>query len=278
MPEQTFPLDLPTAMPAPAVEHALSSTVPNIVVTAWQDVAADHVGEGDYIDALRSQDALQYPYLGDVNAVAVVNTREYAQFLEYGRAGFHLPSRWGTGKGVWTTGKNGKRYARVPFAVTTPTKAGGGKTTVRIRTKMPRGIYDKANRLATGQRLGPMGPRKTRDYNEYRRTYTDAGSQAALNSAPLEGVDSYTWKSKQFSGLFNAGEKTTPGGGTQTMYMTIRTITPESEGWFIPPTPAYLFATRALADATPIIRDALDEAAAQDIAVAVVAALGREQP
>jgi hypothetical protein len=55
--------------------------------------------------------------------------------------------------------------------------------------------------------------------------------------------------------------------------MTFRTITPESDGFFIPPTPAGNYATRALEAAAPDIQRRLDLAVALDAQHALLAAV-----
>ena len=261
-----FPVPLPAELDATAVRQALASDIPALIIAAWRELAADQVDSGDYLARLTLQDALAYPFAGDPDAVAVVNTAEYAQFIEWGRAGFHLASRWGSRGGQWKISKDGKRYARVPFRIRTPIAAGGGFSTSRARSTMPAAVYAQTRGLRTGDRLGGYGDlyKQSKSYHYFKQIFPGF-------PAELADVGGYTWKASQFEGMFQAGVRTTPGGGTQSQYVTIRTITPESPGWYIPPTPAHHYAERALDMVSPQIAELLDAAAAHDLAVAVTA-------
>jgi len=259
MPQRDFRIDLAPDVEAPALREALSTTVPQLIIAAWRELAADHDRSGEYLAALTSADALRYPFLGDHDVVAVVNTSKQAEWLEHGRAGFHLAASWGVGSGQWKVNKEGGLYARVPFRIRTPGVAGG----------MPAAVYAKARRLVLKQRLKGFG-----DLYKQSKTYVFFQSYPAFNfPRDLIDVAGYTWKASQYEGLFLSGPHHTPKGGTQGQYTTVRTITPDSPGWYIPPTRAFNFADRALDQAAPKIQDILDRAAAQDLAVAMGAAL-----
>ena len=268
MAERIITVELPAGIETPALTDLLSNVAPNLIIAFWRELAADQVDTGDYLARLTLQEALRYPYTGDPDAVAVVNTAFHADFLERGRAGFHLPSRWGARGGRWRMGEEGP-YARVAFRSYSPLRPGGGASTGRARGVMPAAVYAKARRLEQHQRLTGFGG----TYKQ-SKSYVFYGNAFADFPANLREVQGYTWAASRFEGLFQAGMRSTPGGGTQSEYLTIRTITPNSEGWYIPPTPAHYYGERALEMALPQVRDLADRAAAQDIEASVVQAAG----
>lgn len=265
MADRTFTINLPPGLRAFSVEAALAGPVPDMIIAAWQDLARDHRDSGQYLAALERQQSLNYPYLGDPNVVAIVNTMPYAIYLEEGHPGFHLPSRWSH----WKVSKEGRLYARVPFRIPTPFSPGGGVSSHRRRlgTAMPKSVYAQALQLRHGQRLTGFGElyKQSKSYIYYRQLFGEAAPE-------LPDVAGYTWKTSQFEGMQHV-TMVTPLGGHQAWYQTVRTITPESEGWYVPPSPAYHFADRALEQAAPGIQEALSQAAAQDAMAALYAAL-----
>lgn len=262
--ERFFPSPLPLGVDAPATAAAMSGPVADAIRASWMELASVHSETGEMLAFLSTQESLAYPYGGDPDAVAIVNTTAQAFFLEYGRAGFHLPSHWGNRGGKWKTGKNGKRYASVPFRHRTPFATGGGFTLGRRRSEMPAEVYSQASGLGNRGRLGGFGDlyKLSRPYDLMRHVIPDF---------PTDLPSSFTWASSKYEGL-QRNSLPTPGGGTQTEYLTWRTITPDSPGWYIPPTPARHYAERALQQAAPAIQQMIDEAAALDLAAAVVAA------
>jgi hypothetical protein len=263
--EKAFPLDVPSGVEMPTVKQALQGPVADLIRSTWIELGADHSDGGAYLQSLTEQNALGYPYSGDPLAVAIVSTAPEAYWIEVGRAGFHLPSSWGRGGGKWKYGKDGQRYATVPFRHRSPIAAGGGSTPGRVRTAMPSAIYSQALQLESGQRLGGFGDayKQSKSYNFFRQIHPDFPRNL--------GGDGYTWKTSPFEGMVRKTVET-PGGGRHTEYTTFRTITPDSPGWYIPPTPAHHVAERALEAAAPEIARILDEAAAIDLAAAIVAA------
>jgi len=257
MVERSIAVTLPEGAPAPALEHALGGPVPSIILAAWRELAADHVASGAYLAMLTPDLAFHYPYLGDGMAVAVVNPAQYADVIEEGHAGYHLPSVWKK----WKVGKNGNRFAVIPFNHETPTGLGGGSTTARRRQAMPAAVYKGARgrpgafSLANRGRLTGAGDhyKQGKSYEYYR----------GLGFTGMPEAQGYDWKASKYEGLTRFTAET-PGGGHHTEYLTFRTITPDSNGWYIPPQPGFHFAARALDAAMPAIADVLDRAAAAD--------------
>lgn len=263
-------VNLPSGVETPHLSAALSDVVPALILFCWRDLAAGNVDNGDYIAALHKDLAAQYPFNGNPDAVSIVNVMPYAAFIEAGRVGFHLPSHWGNGGGKWKVGKKGL-YATVPFRHRTPIRGTtgetsmaramrepGGSTTGRRRQMMPTAIYKAASGLEAGQRLGGFGDlyKQSKSYNFFSQVFDNF-------PAELAGLEGYTWRASQYESL-ERHHMVTPAGGHHTEYMTFRTITPDSPGWYIPPTPAHRFGERALQMAEPQIRNALEEAAARD--------------
>lgn len=265
-----IPVAVPADLPTPALDDALSRVVPNLIIVHWRELAADQVDSGDYLARLTPQEALIYPYAGDPDAVAVVNTALHAAWLEDGRAGFHLASRWGVGGGRWKVGKDGGLYAHVPFRIGTPLTAGGGASSRRARlgATMPKRVYSFARRLQQGDRLAGFGTayKQSKSYTYFNGAGMDVPQH-------LVDVGGYTWKASQFEGMF-ANIQRTAAAPRHAEYMTIRTITPDSPGWFIPPTPAHHYAERALEQAMPQIDEIIAAAAGEDLAAAMNDAIG----
>ncbi|HVM95630.1 MAG TPA: hypothetical protein VMT89_04545 [Candidatus Acidoferrales bacterium] len=262
---------LPPGMEAPALRDALSRVVPMLILDEWQQLALPSADTGDYLAHLVLQESLRYPFEGDPDSVAVVNTSQQADWLEDGRGGFHLPSRWGVGGGRWLMGKNGP-YARVPFRISTPITASGGSSSGRRRSAMPKSVYALAKRARGKGALTGFG-----DSYKQSKSYVFFAA-AGMTGLPSDAIRSladdpegYTWKASQYEGLFSAVQRT-PEAPARAEYMTIRTIKPDSPGWYIPPTPAHRFAERALDRAMPRINEILEAAAAQDLTLQLVQA------
>ncbi len=274
MAERTFYVNLPPELMGPAVRQAMVDAG-QIIIAAWREAAADHVATGDYLARLTMAEALRYPYMSDLNAVAVVNTAKYAYWLEEGRAGFHLAAHWSK----WKVSKKGTLYARVPFRIDTPIAKGGGVSTTRMRQAMPQAVYSWSmhrNRFPWNKPAVELGLRERQfgHGERYKASKSYHYFRQLFEMPPtLAGVEGYTWKASKYENMFRVGPARTPGGGTQGEYMTIRTITPESKGWLIPPSPGHHFAERALAQAAPAIDQLIQQAAAQELANAIQGAL-----
>lgn len=269
MAERVFALALAPEIDAPNLRRALSSEVAELVLQAWRALAQSSTDRGDYVAALTLQSALRYPYMENPDSVGVVNTARHATWVDEGRAGFHLPSRWGAGSGRWQFGKDGKRFARVPFRLSSPVSDAGGSTPSRRRQAMPHRVYSFARQLRPGDRLSWPS-------NEYRlsRHYGLMSRQGLNVPKRLVDVGGYTWKASQFSGAFVASNQVTQNQPRHSKYMTIRTITPDSPGWYIPPKAGQHYAERALTHVASDIERILDNAAAADLAAALEVAAG----
>ena len=104
--------------------------------------------------------------------------------------------------------------------------------------RTPGGQFVAADKYKWGGRLkrgaqagiamgGPGASSATKGWVESRQAHTIAGrikGKAVTNPA---------WKGSKYQGLFRT-EQATAGGGKQSTYSTIRTLTPDSPGWNIP--------------------------------------------
>ncbi len=274
-----FPVELPDDVYSPATDRAIGECG-ELIRETWINLAGDHSVSGEYLRHLQAPGAIRYPYDDDRDRVGVINELPQADWLEEGRSGFHLPQRWGTRKGRWKTSKDGTKYATVPFRHRTPSKDGGGSTPERRRMEMPLPIYNAARKLDHRQRLkasdtirffegrkllgtgqvGDVGQR-SKPYDHYRQIFGEGQG--------LEGLgQGYTWKTPSYVGMVHQKDAEGKHGG----YFTYRTITQDSPGWYIPPTPAHHYARRALDQAAPMIEVRLKAAAAMDMALAVAEA------
>lgn len=229
---------------------AIMADIAQVIAAAWRDEAADHVDSGAYLAAITAA----YPFGDDPDTAGAFNLAQHAEWLEYGRAGFHLPSHWTK----WKVGKHGNLYAHVPFRHFTPIKRGGGASTSRIRGAMPGRVYSLARQLNSGDRLAGFGNqyKQSKSYEYYRQLFPDDD---------VPNTQGYTWKASPYEGMQQVGARRTPGGGTQSEYRTWRTITPDSPGWYIPPIAPLHLASNALDAAAPAIEALLAQAEANDL-------------
>jgi len=203
---------------------------------------------------------------------SVTNTAKHASIVEDGHPAFHLPSvvNWGKATGRIKKSADGVRYMHVPFrhyAFKEPgARRDGGQTRTALRNMMPRDIYLTAKRqLSHHKRLGvgpvyrtmPSGKRQYVQADRYVRPKTPhrraldrshvrtgialGGGQGAHNmsvderrTARLVGKNKHgpmvnpAWSASKFHGMFKTGTR------RHTTYMTIRTMTENSQGWNIP--------------------------------------------
>lgn len=267
---------------------------------AWLKLADGEVVNrltGDYIAGLREADSFQHPYDKDDLAVGVFNLAKHAAPIEFGTRAFNLASaiRWGqTPKAK--LGKHGW-YLRIPFRHYTPPRAGEGATPGREKASMPRAVYNLARHLDPGERLTGrrgrivtetgrvpggvrgIGPGFGRYLASTRSPVaatigTPGAKSAASFAAALAGAresgaapPSPFHVSGKFEGMFRSGAK----GHSQ--YITVRTITPESQ-WWIPARPGSFVARRVAEQTDPIVRAMIEDAFRRDVEDAIGQALG----
>src|SRR5215471_1994518 len=133
------------------VQEALKGPLPDIIISTWQEVAAEHRATGQYV--AETSFTKMFPYMGNPLSVAVANTSPHAQVLEEGHAGFHLPSHisWPSPRSKWSERTN-QFYVTVPLRHFTPGVETGGISSWRARAVMPQQVYRDALRMFRGDR------------------------------------------------------------------------------------------------------------------------------
>ena len=256
--------------------------------TAWLMKANnDLVGRssGDYVAGLRTPESLQHPYDADSMAVGVFNVAPHATAIEYGHDGYNLAARinWGDTPKSRYSKETGLWYIYVPFRHYTPARAGEGATLRRIRHSMPETLYQVAKRMTADERMmgdrhhilrsestirGPgrrviahrgIGAKSKRYVVPLGGLPQSARSAGAIQTAlrNREAPDPFH-KQSTYEGMFKSGMK----GHTQ--YMTIRTLTQESQ-WWMPARPGKFAARKVASENGVVVRGMIQEAFAKDV-------------
>lgn len=255
-------------MDYPAIRSTLEGPVLDIIVAAWIEVAQEHASTGAYAAATNFSRLIGYN--GHPLAVAVAHTSPYAQVLEDGHAGFHLPSRidW-SGPNVHPS-KRGPRYLRIPFRHGTPDKEGVGAG--RARSMMSAEVHADAKvmlglvrasakrQALAAERMAEAGTRMSRPYNVL--TFPVALRDRAIRK---EGHPGYTWRNRTYEGLFHVAQTGAGGKSTGGAYYTIRTLTEDSVGWYIPPFAGYHITERVIDRVKDPVRELVGDAARVDV-------------
>lgn len=257
----------------------------DLVIAQWQELAAEHRASGRYASELTFERIA--PYRGDDYMVAVQNVAPYAQVLEDGHAGFHLPSviDWGAAEARGTAKRTAKgtRYLTIAFRHYTPGSESGGISSARARAMMPRQVYNDARiaadaarsadeRRAAAARITAAGTQLSRPYDVLDRMFPGAGGGKAPRYYDLaragearDGQPGYTWRSRTYEGLRRTEQVNPETGAKSSTFSTLRTLTEDSLGWFVPPMPGFGFAARTVQAVAPMARDLLEEAARADV-------------
>lgn len=216
----------------------------------------------------------------------VTNTAPHASIVEEGHGAFRLADKidWGNTGGSIKVGASGRPYLHIPFRHTAPGQAGGGMTKSASKAQMPHSVYQNAKRQMwrvannAGPVRGPQGQFRQRDtyrtesFGQNGPTRMTRGETstafapdprtgqlvqerrgARIVAAGRRGNDMVNpeWKSSRFEGMIKTG------GPGHTRYLTIRTLTPDSDGWNIPAMMGYYVAARTAAaiDSGPELGD-----------------------
>lgn len=207
----------------------------------------------------------------------VVNTSRHAQLVEDGHMAFSLPQRidWSRTTGSIKMSQAGRPYLHIPFRHYTfkdmESAEDGGMTSLARRNVMPQSIYQQAKELGRTIRRNE-GPFRTKagrfiKADNYDRPRPPAKTRLHRPDVPagiVSGPDGNyverrserfvgrarggrkltnpAWKHSKYHGLFKTGPR------RHSRYMTIRTITPDSQGWNIPARPGKGIARRVAAD------------------------------
>jgi hypothetical protein len=268
---------------------ALEGPVPDLVIAAWQEVASEHVATGEYRNYLTFEKL--FPNVGPTAlAVHVANTAPYARVLEDGHAAFHLPSQidWGAAvsKGTAKIAKlTGRRRLTVPFRHYTPGPSSGGLSSARVRSMMSPETYKHALAASRGtagarERLHAQGTRLSRPYGAMSLAPGLRGREAAtlsmltVRAQRQEGQPGYTWRARTYEGLKRIEQKNPSTGSHSSSWMTFRTLTEDSVGWFIPAFEGYHFAARVADLVRDPIQQLLGVAAQADVVAHISVRVG----
>ena len=249
-------------IPMPTLDAAMHDAV-LLLQEMWLDaVDASSLSAREkdlYRRALTQQDSLAiFPtvngYVAGVSADAPGIHR-----LEEGFAAYHLPDRinWAQAKGAKRS-QAGIWYLHIPFRHLTPGAGAGGSASVQASV-LPHPIYQVARRLRPGQRLTAGPTRGQAVHAPGMQSYVPA---FARNVRP-----GYRHAARQ------EGLRRIPGAHGST-YLTFRTMTQQSPGWWIPARQGVQLAKHVQSLASLPIHAMVEAAARQDIEAAVVQALG----
>jgi len=241
---------------------ALGGPVPDMIIAVWQEVSAGHRATGQYTSSLSF--TRMFPWHGKPLSVAVANTTPYAAALEEGHVGFHLPTQidWGSSRSARTS-KKGTRYLRIPFRHMTPGRESEGISSLRARTAMPQEIYRSAMaQFRTGARSARFPLPGKVGVGQLSRPYRAMNVPQWLrqHAAATEGHEGYTWRAGKFEGMRRMGS------AGHRSFMTWRTLSEDSAGWWIPPTQGFHFAAQVVEKMKGPVSDLLGAAVAKDIA------------
>jgi hypothetical protein len=217
-----------------------------LVRERWIDVAMTANAPTTYIRGLQQSKSVIYPAAGDPLRALVANVAPAASSVDEGMPGFHLPSkiRWGQTPGSRRS-KKGTWYIIVPFRQ--PTRS------------MPRRVYAVARTLQPGQRL-------TAGQSQGRAVHAP-GLQPYVPSYAANIRPGYTHSARQ------EGMRRVPGKRGST-YVTLRTMTPRSRGWNIPPKLGIHLAREVAQAMTPQVTRIIEQAFLADITAVVRQQLG----
>lgn len=212
-----------------------------------------------YIAGLHAPESLVHPVGGDPLKAQVVNVAPGAARMEHGFAAYHLPSRinWATARGARRT-KAGRWYLVIPF---THVATRYGRQMAEVRPAMRRQMLtERVYRLAKGltpQQHLTAGPSRGRGVHAPGLTpYVPAFRR---NVRP-----GYTHAAREERLVRRAGRS-----ARQSTYLTFRTMTQDSAGWWIPGKPGVQLATQAQRDTAPAVRAMIEAGVKADVAAAL---------
>ena len=212
---------MPSPLPLPHTGAAVRAAA-ELVQQAWLAAAEaapmrEHL-RAAYVGGLTTPQSLVHPLNGDPLQAMVVNVAPEATWVEQGRPAVHLPSviNWSRSRAARRS-KAGRYYLIIPFRHTAARRQSqGGQLRAAVqRQMMPWAVYRRARRLQPGERL-PSGTPGMQPYVPRYARNVRPGFQHAERQA---------------------GMIRTSGTGRGSTYLTFRTMTPDSPGWWLPPQP-----------------------------------------
>lgn len=247
-------------MPPPFLMPATITAVQDaavLVQTAWiaaADALPDTSNRARYVAGLITPQSRLYPYQGNDLAALVQNVAQAAPRIEQGTPAIHLPSRirWAQSKAA-RQNKQGRWYIRVPFrhtsfraSVAPAARLGQGmmpQSVTRIARQLRPGQYLTGGRAGLGAQRAVyapgMMPYVPRNLLNVRPGYRPAARQEGLRRVQ--------------------------GRGGRASYMTFRTMTQDSQGWWLPAKPGVQLVSQVVRQARPAVTAMIEAAARQDI-------------
>jgi hypothetical protein len=198
--------------------HAAAALVQQAWIAAAERLAYPVPHRLAYLMGLQTPESLVYPWQGNPLAIAVVNTAAEAVWVEKGTRAIHLPAtiNWGSARAA-KRGKRGVPYMVIPFRHIAPR----GRVTSpssQVRT-MPEQLYRRALRTPMHREVSLRGIKGITPYVP----------RQAINVRP-----GYTARSK-YAGMQRVPG--IPGEGRGSRYLTFRTMSADSTGWWLPARP-----------------------------------------
>jgi hypothetical protein len=244
---------MPPALPMPHTAAAVRAAA-ELVQQAW--IAAAEAApmperlRGAYLGGLTTPQSLVHPLGGNPLQATVVNIAPEARWVELGRPAVHLPTviNWARSRAARRS-KTGRYFLIIPFmhaAARSRSQVGQIRAAAR-RTMMPWAVYHRARRLQPGERL----PSGTPGMQPYVPRY-------ARNIRP-----GYQHAERQ------AGMIRTPGTGRGSTYLTFRTLTQDSPGWWLPPQPGIHLAPQVEQATSAQVQALLAEGIRRDVETAL---------
>jgi hypothetical protein len=233
-----------------------------LIQERWQAAAAQMLTTPGEREAYASGFATETPPVVATPtglSITVTNTAPMARRIEDGTPAFHLPSRidWGAAKGVRRS-KSGRLFLIIPFrhyAAQRGVRAQAATPAAR-RMMLSRAVYGVAQRLQRGQYL-TAGP-------SHGQAVHAPGLQPYVPRTPQNVRPGTAHAAREERLIRSTGARR----GVAT-YLTFRTMTSDSPGWWIPakaPRPIAASVAKAVA---PEVRRLLEAAAVADLVAQV---------
>lgn len=246
----------------PATVDAIRAAA-ELVRWAWVQLAEGSsmspAQQARYVEGLTDARSIIHPVGGDPLTATIVNVSPLANSIDEGHGAYHLPSRihWASTLGAMKN-KFGRYYMFIPF---THGAYRGRKGPMRTQARaMPPAVYRRARLLKPGQYLtsGPGGGRyiHTPGMTPYVPRYH-------RNIRP-----GYTHTLRQERMIRQ------PGRGKGSQYLTFRTMTQSSTGWWVPPQAGLHLARQAEQDTAAAVEQMLAAAMREDMAQLMTDTLG----
>jgi hypothetical protein len=229
----------------PRTWQALADAVA-LVQAHWIDLATqtlDPGEQGPYVRGLTRPTSVRLSQDGWRLQGQIRNVAPMARWVETGHGAYHLPSRidWGTAHA--RRNRQGRLYLIIPFrhySAQRGVRAQASSPRAQ-RAAMPRSVYTVAQRLRPGESLHMPGlaPYTPRTMANWRPGYTHASPYQRMQRT---------------------------GRGRGVRYLTFRTLTQGSPGWWIPARPGKRLAEQTRRDTEAPVQAMLAAAFQEDMA------------